>query len=74
MVEVVTGIVTRMSQHNFNGNACGAESAKCLARSVTDVLAEGPALEAVTFNRQRKTISVATLGQVDVPKITERVA
>lgn len=51
-----------------------AESAKCLARSVTEVLAREPALEAVTVNRQRKTISVATLGQVDVPRITERVA
>src|SRR5258708_7662352 len=51
-----------------------AEHAKCLARSVTEVLAEEPALEAVTFNRLRKTISVATLGQVNVPKITDRVA
>jgi len=51
-----------------------AESAKCLARSVTEVLAKEPALEAVTVNRQRKTISVATLGQADVPRITERVA
>ncbi|HZV36552.1 MAG TPA: cation-transporting P-type ATPase, partial [Verrucomicrobiae bacterium] len=49
-------------------------SAKCLARSVTDVLAQEPALEAITFNRQRKSISVATLGQADVPKITERVS
>jgi len=46
----------------------------CLARSVTEVLASEPALEAVTFNRLRKTISVATLGNVDVPKITDRVA
>ncbi|MDB6064671.1 MAG: heavy metal translocating P-type ATPase [Pedosphaera sp.] len=51
-----------------------AQHAKCLARSVTDVLAEEPTLEAVTVNRLRKTISVATLGQVDVPRITERVA
>ncbi|MDB6021840.1 MAG: heavy metal translocating P-type ATPase [Pedosphaera sp.] len=51
-----------------------APSAKCLARSVTEVLSQEPALEAVTFNRLRKTISVATLGQVDVPKLTERVA
>ncbi len=51
-----------------------AENAKCLARSVTEVLAKEPALEAVTVNRQRKTISVATLGQVDVPRITERIS
>ena len=49
-------------------------SDKCLARSVSEVLSQEPALEAVTFNRLRKTISVATLGRVDVPKITERVA
>src|SRR5258706_4157873 len=47
---------------------------KCLARSVTNILAQEPALEAVTVDRARKTISVATLGRADVPKITERVA
>ncbi len=47
---------------------------KCLARSVADALAQEPTLEAVTVNRARKTISVATLGQVDVPRITERVS
>src|ERR1700689_2336232 len=51
----------------------GADDAKCLARSVTEALADEPALEAVTVNRAQKTISVATLGQVDVPKITERI-
>jgi len=30
-------------------------------------------LEAVTIDRARKTISVATLGRTDVPKITERI-
>src|SRR5580692_10856576 len=54
--------------------ADNSEHAKCLARSVTEALAREPALEAVTFNRSRKTISVATLGQVDIPKITERVS
>src|SRR5579859_7480558 len=49
-------------------------SPKCLARSVADALAHEPTLEAVTVNRARKTISVATLGQVDVPRITERVS
>jgi Cd2+/Zn2+-exporting ATPase len=49
------------------------DDAKCLARSVTDVLAKEPTLEAVTVNRERKTISVATLGQADVPRITERI-
>jgi Cd2+/Zn2+-exporting ATPase len=45
----------------------------CLARSVIDALASDPALEAVTIDRGRKTISVATLGQTDVPKLTERI-
>ena len=49
------------------------DNARCLARSVTDALAQEPTLEAVTVNRSQKTISVATLGQVDVPRITERI-
>jgi Zn2+/Cd2+-exporting ATPase len=50
------------------------DPAKCLARSVTEVLAQEPTVEAVTLNRSRKTVSVATLGQVDVPKIQERIS
>jgi Cd2+/Zn2+-exporting ATPase len=63
-----------MGQSTSSETQPGADQGKCLARSVTEVLAEEPALEAVTFNRSRHTISVATLGQADVPKITERVA
>ncbi len=48
-------------------------AAKCLARAVVQALAENPTLEAVTVDRARKTISVATLGQTDIPKLTERV-
>ncbi len=48
--------------------------AKCLARSVTKVFAEEPTVEAVTVNRLQKTISVATLGRVDVPKIREKIS
>jgi Cd2+/Zn2+-exporting ATPase len=51
-----------------------ADVAKCLARSVVDALAENPALEAITINRTRQTISVATLGQTDVPRLTERIS
>ena len=51
-----------------------AQTTKCLARSVTEVLAEEPTVEAVTVNRGKKTISVATLGRVDVPRITERIS
>src|SRR5581483_1967427 len=65
---------THMPLSSPNETDAAAESAKCLARSVTEVLAREPALEAVTVNRLRKTISVATLGQVDVPRITERIA
>jgi Cd2+/Zn2+-exporting ATPase len=49
------------------------DPAKCLARSVADALAAEPMLEAVTINRARQTISVATLGNVDVPRLTARV-
>src|SRR5215467_2495579 len=46
----------------------------CLARSVVDALAEDPTLEAVTIDRAHKKISVATLGQTDVPRLTERIS
>ncbi|HEY1663935.1 MAG TPA: heavy metal translocating P-type ATPase [Verrucomicrobiae bacterium] len=45
----------------------------CLARSVVDTLAEEPALEAVTIDTVQKKISVATLGRMDVEKLTRRV-
>ena len=50
------------------------EPGKCLARSVARALAEDPTLEAVTVDQARHTISVATLGQTDVPKLTERIS
>jgi Cd2+/Zn2+-exporting ATPase len=49
------------------------EAAPCVARSVLEVLAENPALEAVTFKPDRQTISVATIGKADVPQLTERI-
>ena len=63
-----------MGQPTSHETESSPDQGKCLARSVTEVLAEEPGLEAVTFNRSRHTISVATIGQADVPKITERVA
>jgi Cd2+/Zn2+-exporting ATPase len=48
------------------------EDEHCLARSVADTLAEEPSLEAVTFDAAQKKISVATLGRVDVEKLTRR--
>src|SRR5450755_440799 len=50
-----------------------AEDAKCLARSVVDALGAEPALEAVTINRARQTISVATLGKTDEPRLVQTV-
>jgi Cd2+/Zn2+-exporting ATPase len=45
-----------------------------VARSVVQVFDEEPALEAVTFDRCRKVVSVATLGRVDEAHITARVS
>jgi Cd2+/Zn2+-exporting ATPase len=50
------------------------EARPCLARSVVEVLTQDPTLEAVTIDRARQTISVATLGKTDVPRITERIS
>ena len=50
------------------------EPSPCLARSVVNALSEDPALEAVTIDRGRRTISVATLGRTDVPRLTERIS
>src|SRR5678815_3788730 len=49
------------------------EAEPCVARSVVEVLAENPALEAVTFKPDQDTISVATIGKADVPQLTERI-
>ena len=45
---------------------------KCIARSVVQALDAEPMLEAVTIDQDSQTISVATLGQADVPRIAER--
>ncbi len=47
---------------------------RCLARSVVNALSDDPTLEAVTIDRARKTISVATLGVTNVPRLTERIS
>lgn len=49
------------------------EPAHCLARSVVHALVEDPTLEAVTIDRARQTISIATLGQTDVQRLSERI-
>ena len=50
------------------------DPSRCLARSVVHALSEDPSLEAVTIDRARKTISVATLGRANVPRLTERIS
>src|ERR1051325_7779490 len=46
-----------------------AEQPKCLVRSVASALATEPMLEAVTFDRARDAISVATMGKKDNPGV-----
>ena len=50
-----------------------AGTSRCLARAVVDALANEQTLEAVTINRARQTISLATLGKTDVPRLTESI-
>jgi Cd2+/Zn2+-exporting ATPase len=49
------------------------ENSGCLARSVVEALEAEPTLEAVTIDRAHQTISVATLGKIDAPQLTERI-
>ncbi len=51
----------------------GAE-ARCLARSLAQTLAGEPTLEAVTIDRVRSTISVATLGRADADRLHARIS
>ena len=49
-------------------------SATCLARCVADTLTEEPTLEAVTIDTAQQKISLATLGRVDVEKLTQKIS
>ena len=51
-----------------------SEGTPCLARSVVDALGAEPSLEAVTINRSRQTISLATLGKIDEPRLAATVS
>ncbi|MDD5140298.1 MAG: heavy metal translocating P-type ATPase [Verrucomicrobiales bacterium] len=55
---------------------CRTESqpapSKCLTRSVVDMLAKEPTLEAVSINPAEQKISVATLGQTDVLRLSSQ--
>jgi Cd2+/Zn2+-exporting ATPase len=68
------GCVETMSDSHPSSAATEKGDAQCLARSVTRMFVEEPAVEAITLNRPLKTISVATLGRVDVPRIQEKVS
>mgnify|MGYP001553722339 FL=1 len=56
------------SQAEIQPSAAGS---KCLTRSVLEMLAKEPALEAVTIDAARKKISVATLGRADVGRLAQ---
>ena len=58
--------------HDLHAKTPGSSN-DCLTRSVLSALAEDPGLEAVTIDRARQTISVATLGKADVEGIEERI-
>lgn len=45
----------------------------CLARSVAQALAKDPALEAVTIDRSRHVVSVATMGRVNDAQLGQRI-
>ena len=45
----------------------------CLARSVAEAFCEDPTLEAVTLNKQKNTISVASLGRTDEASLRARI-
>ena len=62
-----------MSRTNESSTSPAAGDPACLARSVVDALSKDPSLEAVTINRTRQTISVATLGKTDEPHLAEKV-
>ena len=55
-------------------NACSVDAAHlCLARSLAGELQRNPALEAVTIDRARGTISLATMGRADDEQINARI-
>src|SRR6266478_4412392 len=64
-----------MAMSGTHGNLAAEDpkAAKCVARSVAKAFSQDPTLEAVTIDRIRQTISVATLGQTNIPEITERI-
>src|SRR6187399_2272021 len=62
-----------MSTPSVSFKAGNEATNACFTRAVANVLAEEPALEAVTIDRTHKKISVATLGRADVEKLSARI-
>ena len=62
-----------MNAPEENRSTPDRQAGHCLARSVAATLSEEPALEAVTIDRARRKISLATLGRADVPRLTGRI-
>ena len=63
-----------MSQKTESKTAPASGHSSCLTRSVVDALGAEPTLEAVTINRAEHTLSLATLGRTDEPRLAETVA
>lgn len=47
---------------------------RCLVQAVAELMEHEPTLEAVRFNRVRRTLSVATLGNADPARLEQRLA
>jgi len=62
--KLLNNIATKKMRAAKSIDAAPAE-AGCIVRSVASAFAAEPKLEAVTINKARQTISVATLGRVD---------
>lgn len=63
-----------MSDEQNSKGPASQHGPACLARSVVHALGQEPSLEAVTIDRARHTISIATLGRTNEPRIAETVA
>ena len=70
--KLLNTMATKKMRAAKSTDAAPAE-AGCIVRSVTSAFAAEPKLEAVTINKARQTISVATLGRVDDAELTTRI-
>jgi Cd2+/Zn2+-exporting ATPase len=63
--KVADGLYSNVDRNVSDGGAFAAEQDddQCLVRTIRDAMAVEPALEAVRIDRERKSISVATLGR-----------